>query len=268
MNFDMIGGWGLTEKLRGSDASSILTTCKQLPNGSWEINGNKRWIGNANRDVMVLFAKNVDSGKVHGFIVHLSDDRPGLKRHEIRKKMSLRGVANMQLYFDKLIVEEKWRMTKVKSFRDVADMLAHSRQYVAWVATAIGVGIYDHVIRYIRERKQFNKPIAKYQLVQEKLVRIMGNVQACLHLMAKVTRLYEENQSSIGKFAMAKAWVTTKVRESAALGREMLGGNGIILDNFLMKAFMDMEGIYTYEGTYDINTLVAGRELTGFAAFK
>ena len=218
--------------------------------------------------MMVVFAKNLETKKVNGFILHLSDSTPGLKRHEIQGKMSLRGVANMQLEFSNLIVENKWKLEKVKSFRNVADMLAHSRQYVGWLAVSIGVGIYDHVIRYIRERTQFNKPIAKFQLVQEKLVRIMGNVQACLHLMAKVTRLYEEGKSTIGKFAMAKAWVTAKIRESAALGREMLGGNGIILDNYLMKAFIDIEGIYTYEGTYDINTLVAGRELSGHAAFK
>lgn len=268
VDLDIIGGWGLTELDRGSDASGMLTTCKQLPDKSWEINGNKRWIGNANRDMMVLFAKNVDTNKIHGFIVHLSDTNPSIKRQVIQRKMSLRGVANVQLHFNKLIVEDKWRMKKVGSFKDVADMLAHSRQYVGWLATAIGVGIYDHVIRYIRERRQFKRPLAKFQLIQEKLVRIMGNVQACLHLMAKMTRLYEEGQSSIGKFAMAKAWVTSKVREAAALGREMLGGNGIILDNYLMKAFIDIEGVYTYEGTYDINTLVAGRELTGYAAFK
>ena len=245
-DFKIIGGWGLTERLRGSDASHIQTTCKQLSNGSWQINGNKRWIGNANRDMMVLFAKNVDTNKVNGFILHLSDSTPGLKRREIRNKMALRGVANMQLDFINVIIEDKWKLPKVKSFRNVADMLAHSRQYVGWLAVSIGIGIYDHVIRYIRERKQFNKPIAKFQLVQEKLVRIMGNVQACLQLMAKVTRLYEEGKSTIGKFAMAKAWVTAKVRESAALGREMLGGNGIILDNYLMKAFMDIEGCLLY----------------------
>lgn len=267
-NYEIVGGWGLTEKLRGSDASGMLTTCKRIDSNTWVINGNKRWIGNANRDMMVLFAKNADTNKIHGFILKLDDHTPGLKREIIKNKMSLRGVSNVQLYFDDLKIEEKWRMEKVKDFKDVADMLAHSRQYVGWLAASIGVGIYDHVIKYIREREQFGKPLAKYQLIQEKLVRIMGNTQACLHLMAKISEMYEQGKSSIGRFAMAKAWVTLRTRESAALAREMLGGNGIILDNYMMKAFMDIEAIYTYEGTYDINSLVAGRELTGHAAFK
>ena len=267
-DYTTVGGWGLTEKLRGSDASGMLSTCKRLDNNTWELNGNKRWIGNANRDMMVVFARNVDTKKINGFILKLDDNTPGLKRELIQRKMALRGVHNMQLYFDKVKIPESMRLEKVKDFKDVADMLAHSRQYVGWLAVAIGVGIYDHVIRYVREREQFGKPLAKYQLIQEKLVKIMGNVQACLHLMAKITELYEQGKSTIGKFAMAKSWVTLKIREAAALGREILGGNGIILDNYVMKAFIDIEAIYTYEGTYDINALVAGRELTGHAAFK
>ena len=217
---------------------------------------------------MVLFAKDTADGTVLGFIVHLYDGRKGLKRERIMRKMSLRGVANMQLDFDNLEIQEKWRLPKVQGFRDVADMLAHSRLYVGWLAVAIGIGIYDHLIRYLVEREQFNRKIGKFQLVQEKLVRVMGNVQASLHLMVQVTRLYEQGKSSIGKLAMAKAWVSSKIREAAALARESLGGNGIILDNYVIKAFLDMEAIYTYEGTYDINSLVAGRELTGYAAFK
>ena len=266
--YDIVGGWGLTERYRGSDASNIQTTCTRVGPGKWLLNGNKRWIGNANREMMVVFAKNTADNKVLGFLLHLDDSVKGLKREKIVRKMSLRGVANMQLDFENVEVSEEWRMPGVRSFRDVADMLAHSRQYVGWLAVSIGIGIYDHLIKYLTEREQFGRKIAKFQLVQEKLVRVMGNVQASLHLMAQITKLYEEGKSSIGKFAMAKAWVTSRIREAAALARESLGGNGIMLDNYLIKAFMDMEGVYTYEGTYDINTLVAGRELTGYAAFK
>lgn len=267
-NYKIVGGWGLTERLRGSDASGMLTTCKRLNANTWELNGNKRWIGNAHKDMMIVFARDVDTKMILGFILHLGDNIPGLKREKIQRKMSLRGVSNMQLTFEGLKVSEEWRLQKVKSFKDVADMLAHSRQYVGWLAAAIGVGIYDHVIQYIRKREQFGLPLAKFQLIQEKLVRIMGNVQACLHLMAKISELYEQKKSSIGKFAMAKAWVTLRIRESASLAREMMGGNGIIIDNYLMTAFLDMEAIYTFEGTYEINSLVSGRELTGYAAFK
>ena len=267
VSFKLVGGWGLTEKDIGSDASSLKTTCKKQSDGSWIINGNKRWIGNANRDLMIVFAKDEDSQKVLGFIVHLNNN-PGIKRYKIEHKMALRSVQNMVVEFTNLRVEEKWRLPKVTDFSSVANMLAHSRLFVSWVACAIGVGVYDHVIRYLDSRTQFKKRLTHFQLIQEKLVRIMGNVQAALHLVAKLTELRERGESSMGKLALGKAWITLRMREVAALGREMLGGNGIVLDNYAMKAFCDMEAIYTYEGTYDINSLVAGRELTGLAAFK
>ena len=267
VSFKLVGGWGLTEKDIGSDASSLKTTCKQQPDGSWIINGNKRWIGNANRDLMIVFAKDEVTQKVLGFIVHLNNNS-GIKRQKIEHKMALRSVHNMAVEFTNLRVEEKWRLPKVTDFSSVTSMLAHSRLFVSWIACAIGIGVYDHVIRYLDSRTQFKKRLTHFQLIQEKLVRIMGNVQASLHLVAKLTELKEREESSIGKLALGKAWITLRMREVTALGREMLGGNGIILDNYAMKAFCDMEAIYTYEGTYDINSLVAGRELTGLAAFK
>lgn len=267
INFKLIGGWGLTEREIGSDASSLQTRCKKQPDGSWIINGNKRWIGNANKDIMVVFARDEDTKNVLGFIVHLNNN-PGVIRKKIERKMALRSVHNMDLEFTNLKVEEKWRLPKVTDFSSVADMLAHSRLFVSWVACAIGVGVYDNVIKYLDSRTQFKKKLTRFQLIQEKLVRMMGNIQASLHLVGKLTELKEKDESSMGKLAMGKAWITLRMREVAALGREMLGGNGIILDNYAMKAFCDMEAIYTYEGTYDINSLVAGRELTGLAAFK
>lgn len=267
VSFKLIGGWGLTEMDIGSDASSLKTSCKKQPDGNWIINGNKRWIGNANKDIMIVFARDEDTKNVLGFIVHLNDN-PSVKRTKIEHKMALRSVHNMNLEFTNLNVEEKWRLPKVTDFSSVANMLAHSRLFVSWVACAIGVGVYDHVIRYLDSRTQFKKKLTNFQLIQEKLVRIMGNVQASLHLVAKLTELKEKDESTMGKLALGKAWITLRIREAAALGREMLGGNGIVLDNYAMKAFCDIEAIYTYEGTYDINCLVAGRELTGLAAFK
>jgi acyl-CoA oxidase len=266
LNFELIGGWGLTERDIGSDASNLQTTCSQQENGTWVLNGNKRWIGNANKDLMVVFARDQKSQQVKGFIVHLN--KKGISRHAIQRKMAMRLVQNMDITFENVVVEEKWRLPKVVDFSSVAKMLAHSRICVAMLACGIGIGIYDNVVKYLSNRTQFNKSLLGFQLIQEKLVRIMGNVQASLSLVGKLVELAEKNQTSIGKYALAKAWVTLRIREAASLAREMLGGNGIVLDNYVMKAMMDMEGVYTYEGTYDINSLVAGRELTGLAAFK
>ena len=132
----------------------------------------------------------------------------------------------------------------------------------------MAIGVYDKVVEYISQRKQFGVPISSFQLIQEKLSRIMGSVQAMILLSWRISNLVEAGKCSIGQISMAKAWITLRGREVTALGREMLGGNGITFDNYCMKAMADMEAIYTYEGSYDINTLISGRELTGIAAFK
>lgn len=132
----------------------------------------------------------------------------------------------------------------------------------------MAIGVYDKVIEYITQRKQFGVQIASFQLIQEKLSRIMSTVQAMILLSWRISKMVESGQASIGQISMAKAWVTLRGREVCALGREMLGGNGITFDNYVMKAMADMEALYTYEGSYDINSLIAGRELTGRAAFK
>eukprot|EP01017_Pseudomicrothorax_dubius_P026321 TRINITY_DN2928_c0_g3_i2.p1 TRINITY_DN2928_c0_g3~~TRINITY_DN2928_c0_g3_i2.p1 ORF type:complete len:137 (+),score=38.92 TRINITY_DN2928_c0_g3_i2:66-476(+) len=118
------------------------------------------------------------------------------------------------------------------------------------------------------ERKQFGVPLTSFQLVQEKLTRMMGSIQAIMMFNWRTTALYEQDKVSIGQIALNKAWATLRGREVVALGRELLGGNGIVLDNYVIKGMADMEVLYTYEGTYDVNALVAGRELTGIAAFK
>jgi len=128
--------------------------------------------------------------------------------------------------------------------------------------------VYDATIKYCNERTQFGVKITSFQLIQDKLVRMMGNIQAMLHLAYRVTSLYERNLVTIGMVAMTKAWCSKLGREVCQLGREAMGGNGILIENYAIKGLADMEAVYTYEGTYDINTLVCGRELTGISAFK
>lgn len=147
-------------------------------------------------------------------------------------------------------------------------MLKHSRIFVCWLAIGIVMGAYDNVIKYVTSRKQFGQPIAGFQMVQEKLVKMMSGIQACLLLGCQVSKLADKNKLSIGQIAMTKAYITDRGREITRLGREIMGGNGILHELHLMRAMMDMEAIYTYEGTYEINTLVAGREITGLAAFR
>lgn len=266
LKLKVISGWGLTEKNVGSDASNPETKVKKVP-GGYELNGNKRWLGNANRDMVIVWAKNEDSKKVEGFIVPTKS--PGVKIDVIKHKLAMRCLQNCQVTYDKVFVPEDNRLPKAdKGFGSVNEVLEHSRIFVAWNTVGVALGVYDNVIKYVNQRNQFGVKISSFQLTQEKLARMMGHIQAMLLLLWRVTRLAEEGKLTIGRAAMVKAWVSGRCREVTRLGREMMGGNGILIENYAMKALCDAEAIYTYEGTYDINSLVCGRELTGIAAFK
>ena len=149
----------------------------------------------------------------------------------------------------------------------------HSRIFVAWMAAGMAAGAVEAAFKYCRERKQFKKPVAQFQLVQAKLVRAAALASQSILLCLHITRMYEQSIAAgdpigIGRIAMTKAECTRNCREACQLAREAMGGNGIQLENQAMKALCDIEAIHTYEGSHEINTLVAGREMTGLAAFK
>lgn len=265
---ELISGWGLTEKGTGSDASSLYTSALKLPNGAgYRINGDKRWIGNGNKDMLIVWARNQDNQKVEGFILDMKV--PGVQTEKIKHKFPLRMVQNCQITFTNAIIPEENKLPKAIDFiKGTTDILKHSRVFVCWVALGLTIGVYDNAIKYVMNRKQFGVPIASFQLIQEKLSRIMGSIQSMTLMAWRITKLMEQGQASIGQISMVKAWITLRGREVCALGREILGGNGITFDNYVMKAMADMEALYTYEGTYEINSLINARELTGISAFK
>ena len=168
----------------------------------------------------------------------------------------------------RVFVPDEDRLPGVNSFQDTNKVLAVSRVMVAWQPIGISMGVYDMCLRYLKERKQFGAPLAAFQINQQKLVQMLGNVQAMFLVGWRLCKLYESGKMTTGHASLGKSWITVKARETVALGRELLGGNGILADFLVAKAFCDMEPIYTYEGTYDINTLVTAREVTGIASFK
>ncbi|XP_026417765.1 acyl-coenzyme A oxidase 4, peroxisomal-like [Papaver somniferum] len=262
----LIGCWGLTEPDNGSDASALKTTATKVA-GGWLINGQKRWIGNSTfADVLVIFAKNTTTKQVNAFI--LKKGSPGLSATKIENKIGLRMVQNGDIIMKDVFVPDEDRLPGVNSFQDTNKVLAASRVMVAWQPIGICMGVYDMCLRYLKERKQFGAPLAALQLNQEKLVRMLGNVQAMFLVGWRLCKLYESGKMTIGQAGMGKAWISLRARETVALGRELLGGNGILADFLVAKAFCDIEPIYTYEGTYDINCLVTGREVTGIASIK
>ncbi|PIA32294.1 hypothetical protein AQUCO_04500117v1 [Aquilegia coerulea] len=264
--FRTVACWALTEPDYGSDASSLRTTATKV-DGGWIVEGQKRWIGNSTfADVLVVFARNRTTNQINGFIVNKG--APGLKVTKIENKIGLRMVQNGDILLQKVFVPDEDRLPGVNSFQDTSKVLAVSRVMVAWQPIGIAMGVYDMCLRYLKERKQFGVPLAAFQINQEKLVRMLGNVQAMFLVGWRLCKLYESGKMTAGHASMGKAWITLRARETVSLGRELLGGNGILADFLVAKAFCDLEPIFTYEGTYDINSLVTGREVTGVAAFK
>lgn len=267
VNLDIIGCWGLTEPNFGSDASSLETTATPV-DGGFVINGEKRWIGNATMsDIMIIWARNTQTKQVQGFIIPSKSE--GVTISKIEHKLSLRIVQNGHIYLRNVKIPLTSRLEKAKTFSDgVNKVLEYSRISIPWMATGIMAGTYESSIKYISERKQFGAPLSAYQLNQEKLVKLLGHFQSGFLMTWRITELQKKNQASVDKTSLIKAWVSLIGREATRFGRELMGGNGIIIDRYAMKALVDMEVVYTYEGTYDTNVLVVGRSITGISAFK
>ncbi|KAF5832892.1 acyl-CoA dehydrogenase/oxidase [Dunaliella salina] len=263
---NLVGCWALTEPSNGSDASSLTTTATKVP-GGWLLDGQKRWIGNGTfADITVVWARSSESGQVNAFIVRKGT--PGFKATKIENKIALRCVQNADMVFERCFVPDSARLPGVNSFKDTNKVLAISRIMVAWQPVGLAMGVYDVCARYVKQREQFGSPLGGFQLVQERLVRMLGNVQAMFLMALQLSKLYEAGSMSHEQASLVKSWNTLRGREVVALGREVLGGNGILTDFNVAKAFCDLEAFYTYEGTYDVNALVAGRGATGVAAIK
>lgn len=263
---EKIGCFALTEPEHGSDiAGGLATTVKRVDDG-WIINGNKRWIGAGTfADFAIVFARDVDDQAVKAFVVEL--DLPGVRRSKIARKMGLRIMQNADLEFDNVVIPYTNAIPGAQSFVEVNDFLCYSRAWVGWQGAGLQLGIFDAARRYAVTREQFGRPIAKFQLVQESLSRILGNATASLAMMAQVARVQQEGSLEMPYAALAKATSTRLARESAAAGRAIGGGNGLLTDHELAKMMCDAEVLFTYEGTYDINSLIVGRAITGSSAF-
>ena len=267
-NLELIGSFCLTEPDYGSDASSL--ECNVKDSGDFFLlNGKKRWIGNASiAAILVVFARNEKNKKVEAFIVETKNCE-GLDINVMEGKLAIKSVYNCDITFTNVKVPKKNKLEKATSFNKGAALtLLSSRLSAAWIAAGVAVGAYDRTIKYCSERKQFGKPISSFQLVQEKIAIMMGNTQAILAFCKRASDLFLQGRLSLGQVGLLKAWCTYKTRETLSLAREALGGNGILIQNWVMKAFADFEACHTYEGTADINYLLAGKDLTGIPAFK
>jgi len=263
---ERIGAFGLTEPDVGSGASGGLTTTARRDGDQWVLNGEKKWIGNATfADYVVIWARSVEDGQVKGFVVEKGT--PGFSTTKMRDKIALRVVQNAYINLDDARVPEANRLQGANSFRDTAAVLRLTRAGVAWMATGCARGAYEHALAYAREREQFGRPIAGFQLVQDLLVRMLANVTSSACLCLRLSQLQQAGQAEDHHSALAKAFCTVRMRETVGYARELLGGNGILLENHVGRFVADAEAIYSYEGTREMNTLIVGRAITGTSAF-
>ncbi|MBC7724968.1 MAG: acyl-CoA dehydrogenase family protein [Burkholderiaceae bacterium] len=263
---ELLGAFGLTEPLSGSDAAQGLRTVAKRDGDSWTINGAKRWIGNGSiSDVTIVWAKDADDGQVKGFIVPTST--PGYSAKRIENKQALRIVQNADITFTDMVVPEANRLQQSKSFRETAAVLRLTRAEVAWAAVGNSIGAYEAAVTYASEREQFGKPIGNHQLVQDLLAKSLGNITSSIALVTRVSEMLDEGTQRDEHSSLAKMFTTARMRETVAWCREIFGGNGIVLDYDVIRFFADAEAIYSYEGTREMNTLIVGRAITGKAAF-
>ena len=267
---DKIGAFGLTEPHGGSDVAGGLETTARRDGDEWVIDGAKRWIGNGTfADLIVVWARDItddpDHGPVLGFVVE--KEMPGFSARKMENKLALRITQNADLTFDAVRVPEANRLQNANSFDDTNAVLRNTRGSVAWSAVGVMTGVYEVAVQYAKDRVQFGRPIGGFQLVQQHLADILGNLTSSLGMAVRGAQLQDAGEFVDEQGALAKSFCTTRLRESVAWARELMGGNGILLEYGLARHFNDAEALYSYEGTREINTLIVGRSITGLGAF-
>jgi len=265
---EKIGCFALTEPLVGSGTGAGLTTTAKREGDTWVLNGQKRWIGNAPWcDISIVWARDVADNQVKGFIVE-NKTTPGFSVEKMQNKIALKVVQNGQITMTDCRVPDANRLQGGKgTFRDPALVLRGTRHGSAWEITGTQMGAYENALKYAQERLQFGKPIGSFQLIQELLAKMLANVVACQSMLVRSVQLEDEGKLTDSQAALAKAFCTSKARETVSWARELMGGNGILVDYNVARHFADAEAIYSYEGTYQMQNLIIGKAITGFSAF-
>jgi glutaryl-CoA dehydrogenase len=261
---EQLGAFALTEPDHGSDSVGLETSARRVGD-SYVLNGAKRWIGSGSiADVVVVWAR-VEEGQVNGFLVEKGT--PGYEAQVIEGKGSLRAIWQAQISLEDVEVPAANRLPGASSFKDTARVLAGTRSTCAWAALGHAVAAYDTALTYSKRREQFGRPLCSFQIVQDRLVRMLAEVTSMQLYCLQIGRLAERGELSDTIAGLAKLNNTRKARQVCAEARDMLGGNGILLENHVIRHMTDIEAIHTYEGTETMQTLIVGRDITGIGAF-
>lgn len=262
---ELFGAFALTEPTHGSDSVSLQTTATKVE-GGWRISGHKKWIGNgASGGITVTWARSAEDGQVKGFIVQ--QDAEGYSAEVIRGKMSLRAIHQAHITYDDVFVPDEDVMPGAQSFKNTAAVLFATRLGVAWAAVGHALGCYEAAVQYAKQRVQFGRPLAESQIVQERLARMLSELTQVQLLVLRAARLEDAGKLTGPQASLAKYSATRTARSIAANARDLLGGNGILLENEVGKHFADIEALHTYEGTETVQALIVGRDITGVGAF-
>lgn len=261
---EKIGAFGLTEPAHGTDVVKLEATARR-DGDSYVLNGFKRWIGNASfADYVIIWARGED-GHVGGYVVEKGT--PGFEAQVITGKTALRCVQNAQISLTDVRVPAENRLDGVHTFRDTEKVLLASRFCVAWEAIGAAIAGYETALAYAKQRKQFGMPLAAFQLIQYRLARMLADITDMLWMQLRLSQLMDEGEYSMPRVALAKMHYTERARGILSDARDMLGGNGIVLDYHVARHLCDIEAIDTYEGTDTVQALIVGRDITGYNAF-
>ncbi|QQS48223.1 MAG: acyl-CoA dehydrogenase family protein [Acidobacteriota bacterium] len=260
----VIGCFGLTEPNAGSDPGSMKTRAKKVKDG-WLLNGSKAWITNGTiADIAIVWAK-TDDDTIRGFIVEKGT--PGFTAPEVKHKLSLRASVTSELFFQDCLIPEENVLPGSKGLKSPLMCLTQARYGIAWGAVGAAISCFETAVEYSKQRVQFNKPIAAFQLTQEKLVRMYTEICKAQLLCLQIGRMKDAGKLQPAHVSMAKMNNVAVARECAQIARTILGGNGITGDYPIMRHMCNIESVYTYEGTNEVHMLVLGKHITGLDAF-
>ena len=260
------GGFALTEPLHGSDSVSLETSARPDGADGWVLNGAKKWIGNgAAGGITIVWARDTEDGQVKGFVVEQST--PGYEAEVITGKGALRAIHQAEITLTDVRVGDDARLPGVATFKDAARVLVATRVNVGWSALGHATAMFEAALAYARQREQFGKPLGAHQMVQERLAQMLDEVTAMQTRCVAVARLQAAGRLRDEQASLLKYACTRGARRVAQIARDMLGGNGILLEHRVMRHFADVEALHTYEGTESVQALILGRDLTGYSAF-